>query len=284
MAFIKRFEEISRGNVNQVGGKGASLGEMIKAGIPVPPGFVILTEAYQKFFNHEIPLEVKKEILRTFDLLNTERVSVRSSAVAEDSSQASWAGQLETYLNVSRENLIDKIRECWNSVKSERALAYAGQQDLSQDELIMAVVVQKMIESHASGVMFTANPITKDTDEIMIEAGFGLGEMLVQGLITPDNFIVDKKNLEIKSRDIQTQETMLVFQEGENEQSSSPNKEIPVPDDKKDEQAVSDEIIKKLAELALKIENHYGEPQDIEWAVDGNLNIWILQSRPITTL
>lgn len=275
--FVKVFDEISKEDVDKVGGKGASLGEMIKSDIPVPPGFVITTETYQKFLNNEIPVEIKEEILKAFDSLDADRVAVRSSAIAEDSSQASWAGQLETYLNVPKDNLIEKVRECWNSIKSERSLSYAAQQNLSANDLFVAVVVQKMIESEISGVMFSVNPITEDKNEIMIEAGFGLGELLVQGLITPDNFVVDKNTFEIKSRDVQTQETMLVFKDGE-------NKEVPVSVDKKDKQAVSDEMVKELAKLAIKIEDHYGRPQDIEWAIDENGKIWILQSRPITTL
>lgn len=277
MSFIKKFSEISKEDVNSVGGKGASLGEMTKADIQVPLGFVVTAQTHQKFINDSIPVDVIDEILKAFDELDSQRVAVRSSAIAEDSSQASWAGQLETYLNVSRDNLIDKIRECWNSIKSERALSYAGGQDLSEDKLFVAVVVQKMIESNASGVMFTVNPISKDPDEIMIEAGFGLGELLVQGLITPDNFILNKDTLELKSKDIQAQDNMLVFQDGG-------NKEIAIPEDKKNEQAISDQIIKELAEMGKRIEAHYGKPQDIEWAIDDEDKIWILQSRPITTL
>lgn len=274
---IKRFSEISKEDVQEAGGKGASLGEMIRVNIPVPPGFVLTAQTHQKFANDQLPIDVEEEILKAFDELDAKRVAVRSSAIAEDSSQASWAGQLETYLNVSRENLINKIRECWNSIKSERALAYAGEHDLSEDDLFLAVVVQKMVESKVSGVIFSVNPITKDKNEIMLEAGYGLGEMLVQGLITPDNFVIDKKTLKIKSRDIQTQDTMLVFQDGQ-------NKEIAVPEDKKSNQAISDEQVLKLANMAIRIENHYEIPQDIEWAIDDEKRIWILQSRPITTL
>ncbi len=277
MGFIKKFGEISKGDTKQVGGKGASLGEMVKAGIQVPSGFVITAQAHQKFVNDSLPVNVRKGILKAFDELDAQQVAVRSSAIAEDSSQASWAGQLETYLNVSRDDLINKVRDCWSSVKSERALSYAGGQDLAEDDLFVAVVVQKMIDSKTSGVMFTVNPITKDTNEVMIEAGFGLGELLVQGLITPDNFIINKNTFEIKSKDVQAQDTMLVFQEGE-------NKEIPVPSDKRNEQKVSDENIRELVNMAIKIETHYGKPQDIEWAIDDQNRIWILQSRPITTL
>ena len=266
---IKFFNEISKKDVSLVGGKGASLGEMVSAAIPVPSGFVITTRAFQK--------KIDNEILDAFFKLNAERVAVRSSGVAEDSSQASWAGQLESYLNVDKENLIEKVKKCWESIKSDRALSYAAKQDLSEDQLKVAVVVQKMVESESSGVMFTVNPITKDNNEIMLEAGYGLGEMLVQGLITPDNFLIDKNTLEIKERNIDIQEKMMVFKDGE-------NREVAVAEDKKDKQAISDEMIKELAKMAIKIENHYEVPQDIEWAIDENSKIWILQSRPITTL
>lgn len=245
--YIKKLSEITKGDINLVGGKGASLGEMVKAGIPVPPGFVITTEAFQK--NND------EEILQAFDYLGSDKVAVRSSAVAEDSLQASWAGQLETYLNVSRENLISKVKECWNSIKTERALVYAGVQNLSDDQLLVAVVVQKMVDSQAAGVMFTVNPVSKDRNEIMIESVLGLGESLVQGLVTPDNFIIDKESLEVKSKDLQNSE-----------------------------QSITDESIKRLANLGKSIENHYGSPQDIEWAIDKQGKIWILQSRPVTTL
>lgn len=245
---IKAFDEISKNDVNLVGGKGASLGEMVKAGIPVPPGFIITTDGFQK--------DVGEETLESFDQLNAERVAVRSSAIAEDSSKASWAGQLETYLNVSRKDLIQRVKDCWNSIKTERALVYAGGQNLSDDQLLVAVVVQKMVDSQAAGVMFTVNPVSKDRNEIMIESVLGLGESIVQGLVTPDNFIIDKESLEVKSKDLQ----------------------------KDNEQSITDENIKKLVELGKSIEDHYRSPQDIEWAIDKQGEIWILQSRPITTI
>lgn len=281
--YTKTFGQISKLDVKEVGGKGASLGEMTKVGIPVPPGFVVTTSVYKQFKDSEIPIEVKEEVLQAFDNLwlpssakasaGEKRVAVRSSAVAEDSSSASWAGQLDSYLNVTRDQLIDKIRQCWNSIKSERALSYAGQQSLNETDLVMAVVIQKMVESEVSGVMFTKNPVTGNINEIMIEAGFGLGEILVQGMITPDNFIVDKNELEIKQKDIQKQETMLVFQGGESKEMAVPNGDRP---------ALSDEQVIELANLGKKIENHYSFPQDIEWAFE-NDNFYIVQSRPITT-
>lgn len=275
--YIKNFNEISRNDINEVGGKAASLGEMTRVGISVPHGFVVTAQMYRKFVDGAISIDVTNEILKAFDSLGAARVAVRSSAIAEDSSETSWAGQLETYLNVDRENLINKIKECWNSIKSERAIQYATQQNLSKDQLLVAVVVQAMIASEISGVTFTVNPVTSDRNEIMIEAGFGLGEMIVQGLITPNNFILNKKTLEIKSRDIQAQDTMLIFRDGK-------NTEIPVSENKKSKQVISDNLIKKLGKIAIKIEKHYKIPQDIEWAIDSDGKIWILQSRPVTTI
>lgn len=194
MKLIKNFNEININDIATAGGKGASLGELTQAGFSIPPGFVITAQAHKKFLNDQIPIDFEEEILKAFDNLDTKRVAVRSSAIAEDSAHASWAGQLVTYLNVLKKDLITKIRECWNSIKSERALVYSGEHKLSENELFVAVVVQKMVESTTSGVIFTVNPITKDRNEIMLESGYGLGEMLVQGFITPNNFVVDKKN------------------------------------------------------------------------------------------
>lgn len=249
---IKTFENISKKDVALVGGKGSSLGEMLNAGLPVPQGFVITTQAYEKY-NKSITAELEKETLDAFDSLKTKRVAVRSSATAEDSKTSSWAGQLESYLNVTRDNLIESVQKCWSSIKSERALAYAAQQNLPENQLAIAVIVQKMINSEVSGVTFTANPVTNNLKEMMIESVFGLGESLVSGKITPDNFVLDK-NLKIKYKTIQNKPTL------------------------------TDRQIKDLADLCLRIEKLFKSPQDIEWAIDENSKIWILQSRPITTL
>lgn len=271
----KKFEQISKEDVKEVGGKGASLGEMTNAGISVPPGFVVTTEIYRQFINEEIPIDVQEQILKAFDELGAQSVAVRSSAVAEDSGTASWAGQLESYLNVTRDKLIESIRQCWNSIKSERALAYAAQQNLNEDDLVVAVVVQKMVESEVAGVMFTINPISKDQNEIMIEAGYGLGEMLVQGMITPDNFLIDKDSLKVKEINIDTQSKMMIFQDGE-------NTEVDVPDDKKSAPALTDQQVIELAKIGIEIEKHYEFPCDIEWVLEKG-KFYIVQSRPVTT-
>lgn len=275
MTYIKNFSEISKDDKDEVGGKAASLGEITNLKISIPAGFVITTKAFEEF-REGIPQELEDEILKAFDELGTSRVAVRSSAVSEDSSSASWAGQLESFLNIGRDNLIDYIKECWNSIDSDRAVAYAEDKNLTEKDLVVAVIVQKMLDSEASGVLFTKNPIN-NKEEILIEGIYGLGELIVQGMITPDNFIVDKKTLNVESSDIVDKETMLVF--GSFEKG---NIEVSVPESKRNKPCLTKEQIKELVELGIKIEKHFGSPQDIEWAIEGE-KVYILQSRPITT-
>jgi len=259
-----------------VGGKAASLGELINAGLPVPPAFAITTNCYKEFKNKELPVGVKELILKAFDDLGSERVAVRSSAIGEDSFGASWAGQLDTYLNTSRENLIETIRKCWKSIYSERALSYAAQKNVDKNDLAIGVVIQKMVDSEVSGIMFTVNPITNDKNQIMIEAGYGLGELLVQGIITPDNFLLNKKTLQILESKIETQKTMLVYKNGENLQ-------ILVSEEKRNKPALNKKQLIELAQIGSIIEKHYSTPQDIEWAFEKG-KFYIVQSRPITTI
>lgn len=273
--YVKTFQQISKTDAATAGGKGSSLGEMTHAGIPVPDGFVITTNAYKYFSGKNFSEAFKEEIFKSFNNLKSERVAVRSSAVAEDSSSASWAGQLESYLNVKKEDLLDAVKNCWNSIKSARASAYASDQNATSEQLIVAVVVQKMVDSEISGVMFTVNPVTKNSNEIMIEACYGLGELLVQGEITPDNYIVDKKSLNATENTLGSQDVMMVYQNDE-------NKKIPVPDDIKNISTLNAAQLKDLAGLGIRIENHYKFPQDIEWALEKGI-FYIVQSRPITT-
>jgi len=276
MNYIKPFTQITKDDISLVGGKGLSLGIMINAGLPVPSGFVMTTNVYKEYYNQNIPRNLQEDILRAFDELNMERVAVRSSAIAEDSTTTSWAGQLETFLNITRENLVENINKCRDSIHSKRALVYAERQGITQDRMLVAVVVQKMVDSDISGVMFSVNPITKNPNEIMIEAVYGLGELLVQGLVTPSNFVLDKQDFSIKSKMEGEQDKMLIFQVGE-------NKEVPLPENMSLSKILDDEDLKELGKYAISIEKIYHKPQDIEWAkVRGEL--FILQSRPITTL
>jgi pyruvate,water dikinase len=277
--FIKSLNEVSSKDLAEVGGKGASLGEMLGAGIPVPPGFVVTTEAYREFcvgMCNNIPPDFGEMLLGAFDSLGAERVAVRSSAIAEDSPSASWAGQLETCLNIKRETLLNSILHCWHSVKSERALNYAAKQNIREDQLAVAVVVQAMVDSQTAGVIFTVNPVSLDKNEMMIESVYGLGEMLVQGTVTPNNFVVDKMTLEIRSSFTPPQDKRLFY-------DGSDTVEAVVPPEESKRPNLSKEQLAELSQLANKIEEHYGIPQDIEWALAGD-KLYILQSRPITTL
>ncbi len=274
--YIKKFEDISKNDVTTAGGKGASLREMINAGIPVPSGFVVTTKAFKDFSDKTFSETFKKEVLSAFDKLKTGRVAVRSSAVAEDSSSASWAGQLESYLNVSRENLLENIILCFGSIKSDRAKAYAKDNKTKKDDLAVAVVVQKMVNSEVSGVIFTANPVTGNKDEIVIESGYGLGEYIVQGIITPDNYIVDKNKLSILNKDLGSKDKMYAF-------DGKKNKSINVSEKLRDKFSLNDNQVIELTKLGKRIEDHYGFPCDIEWAFEKG-RFYITQSRPITTL
>ena len=309
---ILSFNQISKKDLQLAGGKGANLGEITRAGIQVPDGFVISSVIFENFLestgienqiigiikkieinNSEsikkssnsikeliqesgITNEVENSIFDAFDKLNSEYVAVRSSATAEDSATDSWAGQLDTFLNVIEEDLLENIKNCWMSLFSERALFYRVEKKMSKHKISVAVVVQKMIESEVSGVCFTVHPVSKDENQLIIEAGFGLGEAIVSGFITPDSYVVDKKNLKIIDKNISNQDEMIV--------RSKNGKGTEVVSVKNtDSQKLSDNDIIELSELCIKIEKHYKMPQDIEWAFkDGKF--YILQSRPITTL
>ncbi len=276
MKYVQPFAQISKDDISLVGGKGLSLGIMTQAGLPIPDGFIITTEAYKAFNDQGLPNEVQTDISRAFDALNINRVAVRSSAITEDSLTTSWAGQLGTSLNITRENLTESIKSCWDSIRYDKALAYAQRHGITQDKMLVAVVVQKMVDSDVSGVMFSANPITKNYDEIMIEAVYGLGELLVQGLVTPPNFVLDKKTLTIKSKTEGEQDKMLIFDEGK-------NKKVTLPDKLRQAEILNTEQLQELGKYAITIEQLYKKPQDIEWSREAD-KFYIVQSRPITTI
>lgn len=303
--YIKTFYEIRKTDVEAAGGKGANLGEMVSAGIPVPDGGVLCADAYNAFIsdnnidihgmlkentseqeasekikslilNAEIPAEIESEIRAFYGSLGEQvRVAVRSSATAEDLEDASFAGQQETYLNVrSEETLLSKIKECYASLWGVRAIHYRGASGYGNREVSLAVVIQKMVESEAAGVLFTKNPAGK-TDDILINASYGLGEAVVSGIVSPDEYIIGRDG-KIKNTVIGSKEVKIVY--GETGTVS-----IPVGEDERGSRVLNDEMINLLVSQALLIENHYGHPMDIEWAVkDGK--IYILQARAITTI
>lgn len=313
MSFIKSFNKLNKDDALIAGGKGASLGEMTQAGIPVPPGFVVLSEAFEYFIretdliqeidaildkvdhkevhtvegasekiqslilNSEMPEDIRKEIEKEFKILNTKYVAVRSSATAEDGKENAWAGQLDSFLNTTEEHLLDNVRKCWASLFTPRAIFYRFEKGLHSTKISVAVVIQKMVESEISGIAFSVHPVTEDRNQIIIEAGFGLGEAIVSGQITPDSYVVEKEPRQILDVNVNTQTRGLY------RVSSGGNEWIDIPDPKASSQVLTGKQIIEFADLIMRIENHYGFPCDIEWAFEKN-KFYIVQSRPITTL
>jgi len=313
MNFVKDLKEIHKEDVVLAGGKGASLGEMINHGINVPPGFVVLSTAFERFIeetdlvveidsilhtvnhremhtvenasekiqalilNAKMPVQIGAEIQKLFKKLNSKFVAVRSSATGEDSLQAAWAGQLDTFLNTTEEKLLENVKKCWASLFTPRAIFYRFEKGLHKDKISVAVVVQKMIESEVSGIAFSVHPVTQDHNQLIIEAGFGLGEAIVSGAITPDSYVVEKTPRQIIEKNIQIQDKALYRSEG------GGNEWRYILSKQGNRQVLSDKQIFELSEIILCIENLYGIPCDIEWAF-GKKAFWITQSRPITTL
>ncbi len=298
-----------------VGGKGANLGELTNAGFPVPEAFVLTTFSYDYFVKEgdlmpkveaklseidrtsddsltaaandiramfeecEIPKDLKKEIVSSYRRLIPKGkvgfVAVRSSATAEDLPDASFAGQQETYLNVKDEDdLFDKIRKCWSSLFTARAIAYREKQGYAHDDVKLAVVVQRMVNSEFSGIMFTVDP-NSGAKQIVIEGGYGLGEAIVGGEVTPDTYIVDKQKMEVIKKRISTQTWKYV---------RGPNGGVERQDMPKDlikAQKIDDGHIQEIAEIGRQIEIHYEKPMDMEWCIEED-NVYIVQARPIT--
>ena len=250
-----------------VGGKAKALGQLLQDGFRVPDGYVVTTEV------KVIDGETEVEILDKFDRLMSKYVAVRSSAVAEDGKKDAWAGQLDTFLNVKRVDLVEKIRLCQESANSERAKSYAHQKGLKTDDV--AVIVQEMVQSDVSGIAFSTNPITKNGEQVVIEAGFGLNEPIVSGEITPDTYVISKASGEIIQKHIADQTKKLA--RGDNGNNSWQTVE-----NGKD-QKLSDSQIKELLEVVKKLEKFFEFPVDVEWTIANN-ELFILQSRPITTL
>ncbi len=313
MKFIKFLKSIGIKDVNLAGGKGASLGEMINDGIPVPNGFVILSIAFDRFIeetdldveldaildkvnyqeihavenaseeikglilNAIMPEDIAKDIKKNFKKLGEKFVAVRSSATSEDSSTAAWAGQLESYLNTTKKDLLENVKKCWASLFTPRAIFYRKEKNLHKSKISVAVVVQKMIESECSGIAFSVHPVTQDENQIIIEASFGLGEAIVSGQITPDSYVIEKKPRRIIDKNIILKNKALY------RNPKGGNEWKPLTKEVGEKQVLSDKKILELTELILKIEKHYGFPCDIEWARE-NGKFYIVQSRPITTL
>ncbi|HIQ03886.1 MAG TPA: phosphoenolpyruvate synthase [Desulfurococcales archaeon] len=347
-AIILWFEELRKEDVPLVGGKNANLGEMISAGIPVPPGFAVTAYAYKRFIEEtgisdkimkilketikeghpteyekaserirklimETPMpkdieesirEAYRELCRRIGIENV-RVAVRSSATAEDLPDASFAGQQETYLNVIGEDeVVNKVKMCWASLWTARAIYYRESKGFDHSKVLISVAVQKMVNSRSAGVMFTIHPVTGEENKIVIESSWGLGESVVQGKVTPDEVIVDKATLKILEMRVNDKYEALLF-----DPVARKNVVVKLPKSEEElkkieeenpgvaqiirkfnmfqnKPSITEEEARKLAELAIKIENHYGRAMDIEWAIDQDLpypqSVFIVQARPET--
>jgi len=312
------FEDVDKNDLPLVGGKGANLGELAKAGIPVPPGFIVTTVSYFNFLEEVGLREEIEKILEPLDTNNSQQllqvstkikdaitsaempqdiadeireaykklgglVAVRSSATAEDLPDASFAGQQRTFLNIQGEdNVLVAVQECWASLFEPRAIFYRNEYGIDHMQVGIAVPVQRMVQSEAAGVLFTMEPVTNES-KITIEAVYGLGEVVVSGEMTPDHYLVDKERFTILEKQIVEQDWQLVKSLESDSDVDGANVKLPVSDELRKEQKLSDDEIISLAKLGAKIEDHYQFPQDIEWAKEGG-ELYVVQTRPITTL
>ena len=313
-------DEVTTGQLPQLGGKGANLARLTQWGFNVPTSFCIDAAAYQQFIDTEgiapvlqrgvagldgsdlktlndaserlrdafvapaLSSDLEQEILVAYRALSERLgvaeplVSVRSSATAEDTPGTSFAGQYDSYLGVRGESeLLKKVKKCWASLWNAQAIHYRSTNGLDHLESLMAVVVQQMVPSESAGVLFTANPVSNDYQEVLINSSWGLGESVVQGLVVPDSFFIDKESRVVTSRTIPAKESTIELGDGSGTRQSA------VPQEMRDRPSLTDEQLDQLLDLALSIEDRYEAPQDIEWAyADGQL--YVLQSRPITSL
>ncbi|MBW2517580.1 MAG: hypothetical protein JRE88_12425 [Deltaproteobacteria bacterium] len=324
MDYILEFEKLDKDSLPIVGGKNASLGEMIKADIRVPPGFAVTTDSYLLFITggaikdkitalvsdlnpddvaalNKASADVQKIIKQTTmpetvakaiadgysqlcDKCAVEiiPVAVRSSATAEDLPNASFAGQQDTYLWVQgADQVIAHVQNCWASLYTPRAIAYRIKNEFPHEKVLISVGVQKMVNAKAAGVMFTLNPTNGDVSKVVIEGSWGLGETVVSGSVNPDKFVVDKVMLEINERTISTKHIECVYDLAQGKVIDAD-----VAADIQCTCCLADDEIKALVRAAKNIENHYGPPMDIEWAIDKHIpfpdNMFIVQARPET--
>jgi len=350
---VRWLADVRADDVESVGGKAASLGELTAAGLPVPPGFAVTAGAYRKFLQAtgiedeleavvhaetpavdetadageepgsdrngfaedpaaladaaeraqtlireaEFPESLREELLAAYDELGDDPfVAVRSSATAEDQPDASFAGQQETFLNVERDGLVDAVRECWASLFTQRAIYYRGEQGYPLADVDIAVVVQRMVDADKSGVLFTSHPSTGD-GRMIVESAWGLGEAVVAGEVSPDNYVLDRESGDVDSVTVADKRVQYV-----RDPETGETVEEPVPDDEREARVLDATELSRLRELGERVEDHYGTPQDVEWAIladadpaaspagvdaedglDGGA-VYVLQSRPITTI
>lgn len=320
MKYVKFFEELKKEDVAIAGGKGANLGELTQAGIPVPPGFVVTAATYDKFIKETGIFDEIMDILDAIDVNNTKElqgasakikkiildsympddirttiieaynalcqrigkedafVAIRSSATAEDLPEASFAGQQDTFLNIKgTEDVLKYVQKCWASLFESRAIFYREEHNFDHSKVYIAVVVQEMVESEKAGVMFTVHPSTGE-EKILIEGAWGLGEAVVSGSVTPDTYWVDKKTEKLVESVISEKNVMFI-----KESEAGKTIKVDVPEDLRNKQVLNDDEILALTQMGKRIHDHYGSPQDTEWAIEDG-KVYMLQSRPVTTL
>jgi len=306
-------DDIRGDDLGAVGGKAASLGELTAAGLPVPPAFVVTADTYRSFIEETgidgelfeavdvdtddskalaeaaehaseliretpIPESIREEVMAAYEEIGDGApVAVRSSATAEDLPDASFAGQQETFLNVTGEGLLERVRECWASLFTQRAIYYRQEQGFAHDVVDIAVVVQRMVDADKSGVMFTSHPST-GAGVITIEAAWGLGEAVVSGAVTPDNYVIDRESGDLRETTVAEKKVMHV-----RDPETGETVEREVPEDRRGTRVLDGDELDELRALGEEIEAHYGDPQDVEWAIEGG-EVYLLQSRPITTI
>lgn len=308
MSNILWFKDLTIKDIDKVGGKGASLGELFSV-VPIPDGFCVSAQAYGEAVKdiqnslmdalkididdnkklvqasdkiqsiiRALPMDknLQEEIKSAYSQLGEGFVAVRSSATAEDLPTASFAGQQASFLNViGSDNLITALKHCWASLFTARAIYYRVKNNFKHEDVLIAVVVQKMVNSQKAGVMFTVNPVTKNDGEILIEGNYGLGETVVSGQVTPDSYFIDKFSGSVNQKNI-SDKTWGLFRD---ENGGNVKRSISNPGD----QLLDVGELRELTDLGVKIEQHYQKPQDIEWAIESG-KVYILQARPITTL
>lgn len=312
--FTRSFNELNKDDVGLAGGKGASLGEMTHAGFSVPPGYVVLTNAFDCFLDEmhllqsiqlelgrveydtfrtlehaseqiqtlirkaSVPEDIRRAIFNAYVELGAKRVAVRSSATSEDGAKNTWAGQLDSFLDVTEKDLMESVVRCWASLYSPRAIRYRLERSIAKQNISVAVIVQKMLKSETSGVAFSVHPVTEDPSKIVIEACAGLGTSIVSGTITPDRYIVDR-NTDLFGENPFTTNSNNMFDTQHNLDTQNKN----LQHQQNTQACISTETLYDIVQLVFKLEKYWGVPVDIEWATQ-NATLFVLQCRPISTL
>jgi rifampicin phosphotransferase len=311
-SFVVPLRDLDAGALSLAGGKAANLGELIGAGLPVPDGFCVTTDAYRdvtlaadlsgiveqlartaadapdraaeiagrarnRILTTAMPARVADAVTSAYRALGEPAVAVRSSATAEDLPFASFAGQQDTYLGIiGADAVLDAVHRCWASLWTDRAVVYRVRNRIDHAETRLAVVVQRMVDSAVAGVMFTVNPVTGRRGETVVDASPGLGEAVVSGSVNPDHFVLDSRTGAVLERRLGDKRLIVRPRPGGGTES--------VPRPASDTACVSDAQLRALVALGARVQEHYGQPQDTEWAIDTAGDLWLTQARPVTTL